>query len=81
MKKNIGLWATAALLAIAIMSCGQGDRQHLNDNPGDLGMPDSSTYSDSPMPGQPNGYAPAGSNNGDSVKEAAVDSATRGSFQ
>lgn len=76
-------WGLMIMLAtmVAFASCGNGDTKHLNDNPNDMGMPDSSTYSDSPMPGQPNGYAPAGSNNKDSTDETAVDSSTMGAFQ
>lgn len=81
MKKNIWLGILAAIIVLFALRCGSGDRQHLNDNPNDLGMPDSATYSDSPMPGQPNGYEPAGSSNADSADASAVDSATMGSFQ
>lgn len=80
MKKDI-LLGMIAMLMMIFVSCGGGDRQHLNDNPNDMGMPDSSTYSDSPMPGQPNGYAPAGSNSADSANDTSVDSVTKGAFQ
>jgi hypothetical protein len=64
-----------------ILGCGRGDRQHLNDNPNDLGMPDSPTVSDSPLPGQPNGYAPAGSGNTKDTATVGVDSTTRQAYQ
>ena len=81
MKNKKWILGIMILAMAAFTSCGSGDRKHLNDNPNDQGLPDSSTYSDSPMPGQPNGYAPAGSNNKDSSNEAAVDSSTMGAFQ
>lgn len=77
MKNNKWVLLTFALLVSMMMSCGGGD----TGNPNDEGMPDSSTYSDSPMAGQPNGYAPAGSSNGDSTYKASVDSATKQDYQ
>jgi|GEM_PF-2296101 len=79
---NLKLLIVSMLLGFTI-SCGSGKGpQHLNDNPNDLGMPDSSTISDSPMPGQPSGYTPAGTNHPtDSSNGAAVDSTTKGKFQ
>ncbi|UAY55064.1 hypothetical protein [Arachidicoccus terrestris] len=81
MKKSIWLLLIVIFTTFAAINCGSGDRRHLNDNPNDLGMPDSATYSDSPMPGQPNGYAPAGSEHKDSTNDVGIDSATKGSFQ
>ncbi|QEC73269.1 hypothetical protein FSB73_17915 [Arachidicoccus ginsenosidivorans] len=76
------LFLTALVLFFAL-SCGSGKGpQHLNDNPNDMGMPDSATISDSPMPGQPSGYNPAGTSHPtDTANGAVVDSTTKGKFQ
>jgi len=76
------LFMASGVLCFAL-SCGSGDgSQHLSDNPNDLGMPDSSTISDSPMPGQPSGYNPAGNSHPtDTTNGAVIDSATKGKFQ
>jgi len=69
------------LFTVLLLGCGRGDRQHLNDNPNDMGMPDSPTVSDSPLPGQPNGYAPAGSGQKTDTAGTRMDSVTKQGYQ
>ena len=81
MKVNKIKYAVLIFALTFLLGCGRGDRQHLNTNPDDLGMPDSPLVSDSPLPGQPNGYAPAGSDQNVDTGAAAVDSVTKRTYQ
>ena len=80
-SKNIN-WVAALFLSLLI-SCGRPDGAHINDDPNDFVQPDSVVPSDSLIPGQPNGYAPAGTNDSLNSNNGAdnVDSATKGKFQ
>ena len=77
----------AATLTISLfMSCGRPDGAHINEDPNDFVQPDTMVSSDSLIPGQPNGYAPASASDSvagghDQSSGASVDSATMGRYQ
>ena len=80
MRTDIWKSVVGCLLLVICLGCGSGGRQHLNHHRDDVGMPDSPAYSDSPRPGQPDGYTPSGGRQADSA-QAAVDSATMERYQ